>query len=86
MTKNDIYILGSIKKIDAINPLKSVPVSSLCSNINLSHTKIRASIKTLIANELVNEGYMQKNAKTFYITQKGIDLLNSLYADLKNNN
>lgn len=86
MTKNDIYILGAIKKVDAINSLKSVPVSTLCKNVNLSHTKVRTSVKTLMENELVDEGYMQKNAKTYFITKKGLELINNLYADLKNNN
>lgn len=83
MTKNDLLILGTIKKIDAINSLKSVPVATILKNTNLGATKIRGALKLLMSEELINEGYMQKNAKTYYITEKGIELLNNLYADIK---
>ena len=86
MTKNDIFILNSIKKIDAINPLKSVPVSTLCKNVSLSHTKIRSSVKTLIDEGFVCEGYMQKNAKTYYITEGGIKLIKELYSTIIKDN
>lgn len=78
MTKNDLLILSEIKKNNAINSLNGVTVSVLSESINLSHTKIRGAIKLLIAEELVLEGYMQGNARTYYITEKGINLLNEL--------
>ena len=83
MKKNDILVLGTIKKVKATNSLKSVPVTTLLKEINLSHATIRSSIRLLIKNELVAEGYMQRNARTYYITQKGIDLINNLYKSVK---
>lgn len=83
MKKNDILVLGTIKKVKATNSLKSVPVTTLLKEINLSHATIRSSIRLLIKNELVTEGYMQRNARTYYITQKGIDLINNLYKSVK---
>lgn len=84
MTKSDIYVLGIIKKIDATNPLKSAPVATLSKNINLSHTKIRTALKILINDGYVSEGYMQKNARTYYITESGIEFINVLYSQNKN--
>lgn len=86
MTKNDIFVLGTIKKIEATNSLKSVPLSTLLKNTNLSATKVRSTLKLLMTEELIEEGYMQKNAKTYYITEKGMELLSNLYADIKNKN
>ena len=55
MKKNDILVLGTIKKVKATNSLKSVPVTTLLKEINLSHATIRSSIRLLIKNELVAE-------------------------------
>ena len=78
MTMNDLLILNEINRNKATNPLTSVTVSTLSENVDLSHTKIRLAIKLLTKNELVTEGYMQRNARTYYITQKGIELLKEL--------
>lgn len=83
MKKNDILVLGTIKKVKATNSLKSVPVTTLLKEINLSHATIRSSIRLLIKNELVAEGYMQRNARTYYITEQGIELINNLYKGVK---
>ena len=78
MTINDLLILNEINRNKATNSLTSVTVSTLSENVDLSHTKIRLAIKLLTENELVAEGYMQRNARTYYITQKGIDLIKEL--------
>lgn len=83
MTRNDLLILNEINRNKATNSLTSVTVSTLSENVDLSHTKIRLAIKLLTENELVAEGYMQRNARTYYITQKGIDLINNLYKSVK---
>lgn len=85
MTKNDIFILNQIRKAEAINPLKSVPISTLCKGVDLSHTKIRSSVKTLIEEGFVCEGYMQRNAKTYYITDNGVALIKDLYSNMLKN-
>ncbi|HAU85067.1 MAG TPA: hypothetical protein DCW90_06090 [Lachnospiraceae bacterium] len=84
MTKNDMHILDAIRTCKAENALRGVPVSSLVPKTNLSHTKIRSSMKTLIAAGYVEEGFMQKNARTYYITESGIELIRKLLFEAKN--
>lgn len=83
MTKNDMYILSAIKKIGATNSLNSTPISTLLKNVKISGSTVRSSIKKLIENKLVGVGYMQKNARTYYITKEGIELINNLNREVK---
>lgn len=83
MTKNDMYILSAIKKIGATNSLNSTPISTLLKNVKISGSTVRSSIKKLIENKLVGVGYMQKNARTYYITKEGIELIHNLNREVK---
>ena len=77
-TKNDIYILNSILKNGGENELKSVSISTITKDTELSHTKVRATIKVLASGNYIKEGFMQKNAKTYFITDEGKEMLTKL--------
>lgn len=83
-TKSDVIILSQIEQAGGINKLKSVTVHKLIEKSNLSATKVRASVKLLLNANLVATGYMQKNAKTYYITDEGIAFLKDLGCPTKN--
>lgn len=83
MTKNDMYILSAIKRIGATNSLNSAPISTILKNVKISESTIRISIRKLIKNGLVEKGYMQKNANTYYITQEGINLIEDISKQVK---
>lgn len=75
--KTDIVILGKMESTGAINQLKSATIQKIIEKTGLSATKVRASIKLLQDEQLVDEGFMSKNAKTYYVTEKGKELLQS---------
>lgn len=75
-TKNDIFILNSIRSKGGVNELRSVPITTIVEASNLSHTKVRATIKLLLTEGYIKEGFMQKNAKTYFISESGQSLLN----------
>lgn len=77
-TKNDVLILNQIKKCGGINKLKSISIMTLVKCTGLSHTKIRGTIRVLLSDGYILDGLMQKNAKTYYITTKGLEVLNEL--------
>lgn len=85
-TKNDIMILGKMADVDAVNKLKSCTVNNIIEKTKLSNTKIRAAVKTLLSVGLIDEGYMQKNAKTYYITAAGLDFLKELGCPVRKQN
>lgn len=77
-TKNDIFILDSIKTGDGTSKLKALPINTIISRSHLSHTKVRGTIRMLVSQGFINEGYMQKNAKTYFITKDGENFLNEV--------
>ena len=82
--KSDVVILGKMEAVGAINQLKSATIHNLIQNTKLSATKVRASIKLLQANEFIKEGFMQRNAKTYYVTDKGREFLKSFNCPVYN--
>ena len=77
-TKSDIAILSQIEQAGGINKLKSVTVHKIIEKSGLSATKVRATLKLLADAQYIEDGYMQKNAKTYYITEAGIAFLKEL--------
>ena len=77
-TKNDIKILWKIADMKATNRLLSCSVNTIIDKCNLSNTKVRATIKILLTDTLIEEGFRNKNAKSYYLTEKGINFLREL--------
>ena len=77
-TKNDIFILDAIRTSGGISKLTGVPISTIVKKSKLSHTKVRNTVKILQSRSLIEEGFMQKNAKTYFITNNGKLLLSEL--------
>lgn len=77
-TKNDIFILDAIRTSGGISELAGVPISTIVKKSKLSHTKVRNTVKILQSRNLIKEGFMQKNAKTYFITSEGELLLSKL--------
>ena len=84
--KSDIVILGKMESVGAVNQLKSATIHNLIEKTKLSATKVRASIKLLRSEELISEGFMQRNAKTYYVTDKGREFLKSFNCPVNKNN
>lgn len=84
-TKNDIFILDAIRKSGGVSELTGVPISTIVKASKLSHTKVRSTVKVLQSRGLVNEGFMQKNAKTYFITNEGSYLLSTLIVSSEDN-
>lgn len=82
--KSDLTILGKIEQAGAVNKLKSVTVHSIIAKTGLSATKVRAALALLQDAHYIEEGFMQKNAKTYYITQAGLDFLIELGCPVNN--
>lgn len=77
-TKSDIAILSQIEREGGVNKLQSVTVHNIIEKSGLSATKVRATLKLLADANYIEDGYMQKNAKTYYITDAGIKFLQEL--------
>lgn len=84
MSIRDIKILALMHKDDKTTPYKSMSfdeVFDLYSNNTknkAAKTTIRNSIKTLLENGYIENGYKRVNMKTYFITDIGIKLLSEL--------
>ena len=81
LTKNDYSILNILLDNACTTALKSYTVYEIHNFTKLSLVKIRQSVSHFVKIGLMNEGLYSRKAKTYYITQDGINKLN----ELKNN-
>lgn len=82
---NDMKILATLLKHRATNQMRSMTIFDLVECMDLSETKIRRTVRLLVKDELVSNGYMKRTAKTYFISDKGLELLYKLRFDGKEN-
>lgn len=82
MTKNALFVLNRIRKLGCINQLKSATISNIIKDLKLSQPTVRASINDLMEEGYVKEGFRQKNAKTYYITEEGAKFVTEIMSDI----
>lgn len=75
MSKTDIKILYCLHKANCTNDMKSFTVKKIIEETELSNTKVRYTIRALLAGEYIGEGFNIGNASTYYITDKGKEVL-----------
>lgn len=72
---NDINVLSVLKTNNCINNMKSFTIKQIEENAGLSNSKIRYTVKPLVAGGFISEGYQEGNASTYWITTKGLEEL-----------
>lgn len=77
-TKGDITILGKLNDAGLNNKMKSATIKGISSLTSLSEAKVRQSVALLHSSKLLEVGFKQKNANTYYISDDGIELLRDL--------
>lgn len=75
MTKAGIRILYTLHKAECTNDMKSYTIKKIIEETELTSTKVRYSIIALLSGGYIAEGYSVGNAATFYITEKGKEIL-----------
>jgi DNA-binding transcriptional regulator GbsR (MarR family) len=58
--------------------MKSLTIVKISEMSGLSVPKIRKSISAFRNLNYISEGVMQHNAKTYYVTEQGINKINSI--------
>ncbi|MBO8161355.1 MAG: transcriptional regulator [Thermosipho sp. (in: Bacteria)] len=77
-SKNDFKILSILKENGCTTELRSYTIKKLKELTGLSENKIRNTLNTFKLTGYVKEGALQHRAKTFYITEEGINKLKEL--------
>lgn len=78
LSKNDYLVLTKLLENNCTTEMKSWTIKFIAENLNLSQSKIRKTVLTFQNLNYLQQGAMQYNAKTYFITQKGIDKLKEL--------
>lgn len=75
LTENDYKVLSRIfdvKENKGISKINGTTRNELVEKTDLSYTKIRIAINSLIEHGFVEVGIAKGRERTFYITEKGI--------------
>lgn len=78
---NDYKILYNFKARSkgsvgaGITAMKALTLKDIASDTNLSHVKVRQAIFNFLEDGFVKEGIKKVRAKTYFITEKGLNEL-----------
>ena len=72
--KTDYEILYFLNDEDFNSEFKSVTIKTIIEKLKYSESKIRMAINGFLKDNYVKEGIKQGQAKTYYITEEGIDI------------
>lgn len=75
VSKCDLNVLNCLRQNNCISPMKSFTIKEIAENTNLSNSRVRYTVKPLLAGGFIGEGYSTGNASTHWITPKGINEL-----------
>lgn len=75
MNKNDCKLLYTLYEEGCINSFISITATKLSEITEFGGTKVRKSLNEFIEEGYVCEGLKKSQARTFYITRKGINFL-----------
>lgn len=76
--KTDFEILYFLEKEDLKTEFKSCTVKTLSQEVKFSESKIRVAINYFLKDGFIKEGIKQGQAKTYFITEEGINKLKEL--------
>lgn len=71
----DGLILGTMKNEKAFNKMLALNLNEIRSGAGGSLQNLRIRIKKLLDDGYIQEGYRAGNGKTYFITEKGLKLL-----------
>ena len=77
-SKNDVRILDQIMRGSKGNKLFALSIKGIADRTELSVPKVRVTVKMLLEYGYIKEGFMQKSAKTYYITEEGKEILSNI--------
>jgi predicted transcriptional regulator len=78
---NDCFILNNIvykEKNLGYTKVRGITVEEVIARTNLSSTKVRGTLKKLLASGYIDYGIKRIKSNTFHITKKGLDLLDEI--------
>lgn len=78
LTQNDYKVFSKVFASGANSKITGITVAELKESTELSSTKVRVAIKSLIDYGFVNIGISKGREKTYYITSSGANELKTI--------
>lgn len=78
MTRNDVRILDTLNQKKCLGKAQALTIKKILEIISLSDTKVRSTLRVLVAVGYVDYGLDNVNAKTYYLTAEGIKYLSEV--------
>lgn len=78
LSKNDYKMLYLLYELGCTNDMKSLTIVKISKDCNLSVSKIRVSVKRFKELGYISEGIPQCCAKTYYITEQGLNKIGGM--------
>jgi DNA-binding transcriptional regulator GbsR (MarR family) len=78
LSKNDYKVLYLLYELGCTNDMKSLTISKISKDCSLSIPKVRVSVRYFKELEYIKEGIPQCSAKTYYITEQGLNKIGGM--------
>lgn len=75
LTKNDYMIMNTLYDNGCLSKMCSFTLQKIAETTNLSIYKIRDAMKLFMNLGLVNEGARDVRAKTYFLSEQGIEIV-----------
>jgi len=76
LSKLEIDILNHLFSENLTDSMNSRTVRNISLGIGINHLRVRNNLNHLLMLGMVKNGWKERNANSFHITQKGVDLIN----------
>lgn len=83
LTKKEVKILVILKQERCFSKIESLSLREISEKSNTPMTTIRHYIKSFLLQGLVEEGARDWSAKTYFINQNGLNIINE-YCGIEN--
>ena len=75
LSKLEIDILHHLFSENLTDPMNSRTVRNISLAIDINHLRVRHNLNHLLMLGMVKLGWKERNANSFYITSKGVEMI-----------
>lgn len=75
LSRDEIRLMDCLYRNKCLNSIRAFTIARIQKETDFKESKTRYLIKSLKRAEYANEGVKDRNAHTYYLTQKGIQLI-----------
>lgn len=84
LTRNEIIVLQILKRNGCVNMIKSSTIKKISEESPVSYFTVRNVLKSFILAKICGFGCKSGQADTYYITEKGLQLLEQIEGEMRN--